>query len=150
MSTPVRVGKPKKEKVSEVTKLSPFDVLNDLNKHILHSEIEVKDSGLNIYLLLMFIKNNNIGLHLANYLNENWKIDFYQMYLFVFFTFKKFNVSGVRWVKSEKGLKYDQAENIQRYYHCSYITALDYLRVLPDSEIEKINQMYKHGGKSDI
>ena len=141
----VKESKPVSEK-----KISPFDILGDLNKGILHSEIEVKESGLNIYLLLMFIKNNNIGLHLANYLNENWKIEFYQMYLMTFFTFKKFNVSGVRWIKSEKGIKYEDAEVIQRYYLCSYLTALDYLRVLNDSELQKIKEIFKIGGKSDV
>ena len=143
-------AKTKEPKEPVEKKLSPFDILNDLNKKILHSEQEVIESGLNIYLLLMFIKNNNIGLHIANYLNENWKIPFYQMYLLTYMTFKKFNISGVRWIKSDKGIKFEQAENVQRYYMCSYLTALEYLRVLPDEELKRINDIYKTGGRSDV
>ena len=153
MAKVAKVAKVKTPKVAkepnEEKKLSPFDILNDLNRKVLHTEAEVKEAGLNIYLLLMFIKNHNIGIHIANYLNENWRIPFYDMYLFVFMTFKQFNVSGVRWIKSDKGIKVEYAEIVQRYYMCSYLTALEYLRVLPDTELKRIIDLYKTGGRSD-
>jgi len=147
-----------KAKVESKTKLSPFTILGDLNcatyaggkPQKLYSEEQVKESGLNIYLLLTFIKNNNIGLQLAQYLNENWKIPFYQMYLITFFTFKRFKVSGVKWIKMDKGIKYDKCEVIQRYYHCNYLTSIEILRTLSAEELKRIESLYKTGGRNNI
>lgn len=134
-----------------MAKLQPFTILGALNDPgQLYTEEQVKESGLNIYLLLGFIKNNAIGLQLAQYLNENWKIPFYQMYLVAFFTFKRFRINGVRWVKMEKGTKFQKAETIQRYYLCNYPTALEILQTLPDEEIKRIEDFYKTGGRSNI
>lgn len=136
---------------TNTNKIQPFTILGALNSPgKLYSEEDVKKSGLNIYLLLGFIKNSSIGLQLAQYLNENWKIPFYQMYLITFFTFKRFNVSGVRWVKMDKTIKYDKVEMIQRYYQCNYVTGIEFLRVTSDEELKRIEDYYKTGGSRDV
>lgn len=138
-------------KIKKTNKISPFKILGALNHPgQLYSKEDVKASGLNIYLLLGFIKNSNIGLQLAQYLNENWRIPFYEMYLISFFTFKRFKVNGVRWIKTEKGIKYDKCEIIQRYYQCNYLTGLEFLRVLPEEEIKRIEDYYKTGGTRNV
>lgn len=132
-------------------KLQPFTILGALNyPGQLYSEEQVKESGLNIYLLLFFIKNSAVGLQLSQYLNENWKIPFYQMYLIAYFTFQRFKISGVRWIKSEKGIKYEKCEVIQRYYLCSYLTAIEILKTLPEEELKRIETYYKKGGRNDV
>lgn len=140
-------------KETKVTKqkMNPFNILNGLNyPGQLYSEEKVKLSGLNIYLLLNFIKNNSIGLQLSEYLNENWRIPFYQMYLIAFFTFQRFKIRGVRWIKAEKNIKYDKLTTIQKYYQCNYLTGIEFLKVLPDEEIKRIEDYYKTGGTRNV
>lgn len=128
---------------------TPFNILFDLNNGKLYSEEQVKEAGLNTFLLINFIRTTPSLLPLAEFINSNWKIPFYNQYLLVYFSFKNLKLTNVRWVKSDKAIKIEDVELIQKYYYVKYRVALDYLQVLNDKDIEHIRTFYKRGGKKD-
>ena len=134
----------------EETKVKPFDILFSLAKQKLYTEEEVKQSGLNIYLLLTYIRSSPVLLPVAQYLNENYKMKFYDMYLFVFFTFKRFNIQNVRWVKGDKLAKPQDVEMIQKYYYVKYKVAENYLTRMSKEDLDYIKEFYRTGGSKDV
>lgn len=136
--------KPVKEKI--VQELTPFTVLFDMNRGRIYSKEDVIKSGLSSYLLLHFIKTHPILLNVASYLNQNWRMPIYDMYLFVFLTFKRYKITDVRWVKSDKLQKPEDISLIQKYYNVSYKVASRYLDALSKEELEFIKDYYSTGG----
>ena len=126
-----------------MAKLTPFNILFNLNKNILHSEEDVKASGLNYFLLVNFIRTCKPLLPLANYLNNNHKMPLYQQYLLVYFAFIETGVSNVKWVKSDKALKIEDIDIIRKYYYVNYRVAISYLEVLQKEDIDRIKEFYK-------
>jgi len=126
--------------------LTPFNILFNMNKGIFHTKEEVISSGLNVFLLLQFIRATPILSGVAGYINKNWKMNIYDQYLFVFLTFKRFNIKNVTWIKSEKIQKPEDVEIVQRYYNVSYIIANRYLLSLTKEKIKEINDYYDTGG----
>lgn len=127
-------------------KLNPFDVLFAMNKGQLFTKEEVKDSGLSSFILIHFIKAHPILINVALYLNKNYRMDIYDMYLFVFLTFKRFNIKNVRWIKSEKMNKPEDIDVVMRYYSVGYKIANQYLDALPKKKIKEIKEYYDVGG----
>jgi hypothetical protein len=127
-------------------KLTPFNILFDMNKHKIYTKEQVQESGLNSYLLLQFIRSHPLLINIASYINQNWKMPIYDQYLFVLLTFKRFNIKGVSWVKSNKLSKPEDVEMLQRYYNVPYMTASRYLQELPKQKIKEIKEYYDKGG----
>lgn len=125
-------------------KLDFWKILNDLNKHILYKKEDVLRSGLSDYMLLHFLKSNPILLNVGNYLNKHKKIPLYDKYLFVFLTFKRFNISGIKWIKVEKQIKEEDIDIIIRYYGVTHREALYYLEKLSKQKIEEIKSLYNY------
>ena len=132
--------------MSQSKSVQPFDILNGLNRKILYSAEEVQQAKLKNYLLLTFIRGNNILLPIANYLNENRKIDIYSQYLFVYFSFVRFNISNVKWIKSDKTPKQEDIEMIMKYYYVKYTVAQTYLERINKKELNHIKEYYRTGG----
>ena len=147
-----------KEKIKKETKLSPFTILGHLNcfntnqyngkkmnnYQKLFSEDECKQAGLSAFLLIQFLKNNNLLINVAGYLNENHKMKFYDMYLFAFFTFKQYNIGDVQWIKSEKFSKPEDIDMIQLYYKVGFRTAQTYLELMDDNSLKEIRKIFDY------
>lgn len=115
--------------------------INDTQK--LYSELEVKQSGLSSFLLLQFIKNEPMLLGVAEYLNENYKMKIYDMYLFVFFTFMYAEIGNVQWVKLTGKMKMpEDIEILQKHYTIDYHTACRYLDIMSNEDILEIKKIY--------
>lgn len=146
--------KTKKETKKE-TKLSPFTILGHLNCFTtnqyngkkmsnyqkLFSEDDCKEAGLSAFLLIQFLKNHNLLINVAGYLNEHHKMKFYDMYLFAFFTFKQYNIGDVQWIKSDKFSKPEDIEMIMLYYRVKYKVALDYLEYMDENSLKEIRKI---------
>lgn len=126
--------------------ITPFTVLFNLNKQVLHTKEEIEKSGLNSYLLIYFIRTHPILVNVASYLNSNYKMNIYDQYLFVFLTFKRFKINDVKWIKSEKQIRVEDVDMIMRYYMVSYKTAIRYFHALSDNQIKYIKEYYDKGG----
>ena len=147
------MAKKKKEQ-----KLTPFTVMGALNTwqinryngnrinntQRLYSEDDVKESGLSHYLLLHFIKNCPQLIDITCYLNENYKhFKIYDMYLFVFFTFKRMELGAVEWVKSLG--KYKAPEDIEaicKYYRVKPKIAEYYLDSMTKERLLYIKRIF--------
>lgn len=147
-----------KQKAKQQKKLNPFTILGHLNcfttnqyngKKLnnyqkLFSEEECKEAGLEKFLLLQFLKNNNLLVNVAVYLNENHKMKFYDMYLFAFFTFKQYNIGDVQWIKSDKFSKPEDVEMIMKYYKVGHRTALNYLDLITGESLKEIKKLFDY------
>lgn len=143
-----------KPKSNKPQKLSPFTVLSGLNTYTisqyngkrssgtqrLYSDDEVKESGLDIYLLLQFIKNDPILINIACYLNEHHKMKIYDMYLFTFFSFKHAEIGGINWIKSLKSKHPADVKLLMRYYKIGYSDAMKYLDFI---DVDNLNEIKK-------
>lgn len=124
-------------------KINKYNGKKILDTQELYSEEDVKKSGLSIYLLLQFIKSEPRLINIAIYLNENYKMKLYDMYLFVFFTFMYAEIGGVSWVKGKgKPKSPEDTELIQKHYRVDYHTAFKYLDRLNKKDIFEIAKIY--------
>ena len=132
------------------SKINPFDVLNGMTKGKLYSEEDVKASSLNTFLLINYMRGSKVLLPLAEFINSNWKMNFYDQYLLSFFTFKALDIRYMKWIKADKGIKVEYIQDIQRYYSVNYKTAFMYLEIMKDEDIDYIVDFYKTGGKRNV
>jgi len=124
--------------------LSVFDVLSNITstKPIL-SESEVLGSGLNTVLLLQYLSSNIQTTPIAQFLNVNWKIDIYDMYVIA----KDMSINiRVNYIKREKYI--DDIENkyiypIMDFYTVGKDVARDYYQSLSENHIEQLNDISK-------
>jgi len=124
--------------------LSVFDVLSNITstKPIL-SEAEVIGSGLNNVLLLQYLSSNIQTTPIAQFLNVNWKIGIYDMYIIA----KDMSINGrVTYIKREKYI--DDIENkciypIMDFYTVGKDVARDYYQVMSQNHIDYLNDISK-------
>lgn len=123
-------------------KLTPFTVLFDLPKKKLYTREEVKQSGLNIHLLLNFLKFHPIGVSIAEYINRNWSMNIYDMYLFAFYVLPK-QVTRINYRKKDVEEKIVDLDIIKEHYMVDDTTAKEYLSLIDDKTLNKIKYMAK-------
>ncbi len=123
--------------------LTPFTVLYDLSKGKLYNKEDIETSGLSIFLLLNFIKTSSVLIPIASYLNQNSKMNFYNMYLFVFFSFRLYNVRYCKWNKALKVPKQDDVENIMNYFKVKKTVAIEYLESMNKKQLDYIKLVYR-------
>ena len=121
--------------------MNPFDILNDIPKKRLHTKEEV-EKYLNIMLLVKYLSNNNIGLYIGEYLNRNYSMPIYDMYLFAFYILPK-SVNRIKYNKREKFVKCEDYEYIMTYYNCSYKVAEAYYKRMSNKEFKRISSLVK-------
>ena len=124
-------------------KINKYNGKKIVDTQELYSEEDVKKSGLSIYLLLQFIKNDPKLINIAIYLNENYKMPIYQMYLFVFFTFMYAEIGGVSWLKGKgKPKAPEDIDLLRKHYRVDFNTAWKYLDKLNKKDIFEIAKIY--------
>lgn len=121
--------------------MTPFDIMGDLGKRI-YTQEEV-EANLNIYLLIQYLKCSPITISFAEYLNSNYKLDIYQMYLLAYYALPK--GVRIRWIKTDKNAKDEDIILMQEHYVCGREVAMQYLELLPKEEFKRIEKMYQHG-----
>ena len=127
-------------------KLTPWDILFKLpgRKH-LFSEEEVKESGLDVYLLIQFLASNGVGVHIAAYLPKYHKMRFYDMYMFAYYMLP-IQIGNIKWAKREKKTQDEVVDMFQDWYGCGREVAEKYLEISSKEEIQKIKDMTTVGG----
>jgi len=121
--------------------MSPFEIMGDFGKK-LYSEEEV-NANLGIYLMVQYLKCHPVTLPLAEYLNSNWSLNVYQMYLLAY----NMVPAGLRikWIKTEKASNDEDVLLIQNHYVCGREVAVSYLELLTPSALDEIRKLYQHG-----
>ena len=114
----------------------PFDILNDIPKNKLYDKQDV-EKHLNISLLIKWLSNHNVGLSIAEYLNRNFRMNIYDMYLFTFYILPT-NIKKIKYNKRDKKEPLDDLKYITQYYNCSEEVAKDYYRQMSDKSFKKI------------
>jgi len=96
------------------------------------------------YLFTKYFSNDPTGLTLVNELNIRDNIPKKWEYWFMRIMMPR----SIRYIRYNKKSKYDDEEfmdNLCHYYKCNEKQAEEYLKLLPDEEIEKIRKKYKYG-----
>jgi len=123
-----------------------FKVINTItSKQKVCTREEVYKSGLNLAVLIKHLASSPATVGIASYLNRNWKLDVYDMYLFAYANAKKCRVQYVK--RDKKEMKSEQAEIVMEYYNVSYDVAKKYLVSLDDLQYNTIEEIVKasHG-----
>lgn len=119
--------------------MTPFDILFDIPRKKLHAKEDV-EKFLDINLLVKFLSNHHIGLSIAKYLNENYSMKIWDMYLFAFYILPN-SIKKIQYNKREKEVKCDDYEYIMEYYNCSYDVAGRYYKLMSDVEFKRIKSI---------
>lgn len=127
-------------------KLTPFNILFGIPKKKEFSREDVKKSGLSNYLLLNYLKSNNVGVCIGEYLNRNWRIPFYDQYLFALHLLPK-QVNYIDFVKQEKVIPNDDLELIRKHYCIDEESAREYYKMISDKQISYLKKLYKTIGE---
>lgn len=125
--------------------MTPFDILNDIPRKKIHTKENV-EKYLDINLLIKFLSNNATGLSIAKYLNENYNMKIWDMYLFAFYILPH-SIKSIKYNKREKVVKCDDYEYVMEYYNCSYEVAERYYKLMSDKEFKRIKAIAQHKRK---
>jgi len=96
------------------------------------------------YLFLRYFANDPNGLIIVSELNVRKNIPKKWEYWFMRLMMPK----STRFIRFNKKEKFDDEqflENLKHYYKCNERQALEYLKLLPESEVNRIKNIYKHG-----
>lgn len=122
--------------------LTPWIVLNSIiDKKKIYSQEEVEQQ-LNLSLLIKYLSNNSTTLGIAEYLNNNYRMSLYDMYLFAQ-SITPQSVGRIQYNKREKEEKIEDIEYIMEYYNTSYNVGLQYYKEMSDKQFEKIKSIVK-------
>lgn len=127
-------------------KLTPFNVLFDIPKKKVYSKEEFKKSGANSHLLLNYLKSNNVGVVIAEYLNRNWKIQPYDQYLFAIHILPP-QINYIKYSKSDKVIPDDEIDLLRNHYIVSYDVAREYHSLISPEQMERLKKLYKTMGE---
>ncbi len=120
--------------------LTPWMVLNSIiDKKKTYTQEEVEQQ-LNLSLLIKYLSNNNTTLGIAEYLNNNYRMSLYDMYLFAQNITPK-SVGMIKYNKREKEEKIVDIEYIMEYYNTSYNVGLQYYKEMSDKQFDKIKSI---------
>ena len=137
-SSPQKPEDPENLKKVQKSKRNDFEIMAScFNKKFYATEEEI--SSISEYLFLNLLSNDYSTIFISNFLNL-YEIPKKQMYNFVYNLVPKINY--IRYPSRSKE-KNKNIENISKYYKCNLNLAKKYYELLPKSEIEKINEIYR-------
>jgi hypothetical protein len=96
------------------------------------------------YLFLRYFSNDPTGLILVSELNVRKNIPKKWEYWFMRYMMPE-SIRYIRFNKKDKFEDEQFLENLCHYYKCNDRQALEYLEVLPEEEVKRIKDMYRHG-----
>ena len=117
-----------------------FDVIYSItNKKKIYSREEVYASGLNMAILIKHLASHNAGVEVASYLNNNWKTDIYDMYLFAY---GMMDSMFLKYIKRDKKLPItSQVAIVCEYYNISSTVAEKYLAEMTETQYNTIERI---------
>lgn len=121
--------------------MTPFEIMGDFGKKS-HTEEDV-NANLNIYLLLQYLKCHPVSLPLAEYLNSNWTLTIYQMYLLAYNMVPA--STRIKWIKTDKITNDEDVSLLQDHYVCGREVAISYLNLIGKDGLNDIRKLYQHG-----
>lgn len=125
--------------------MTPFDILFDIPKKKLHAKENV-EKYLDINLLIKFLSNNATGLSIAKYLNDNYSMKIWDMYLFAFYILPN-TIKKIKYNKREKVVRCDDYDYIMEYYNCSYEVAGAYYKLMSKEEFARVKSIAQYKRK---
>lgn len=129
--------------MKEPQKLKPFDVLGAMTKNKLYTKEEVENC-LDVNLLLKYLRGNRVTIFIAEYLNRNYQMEIYDMYIFAFYTIPP-QLKYIKWVKTDKKVDDEDLLLLQKHYICNEDVAKVYLNLLDETSIKRIKRLYTKG-----
>lgn len=106
------------------------------------TDTEIK--SINSFMLARWLSNHPGTVAVANYINNNHQLDIVQQYLVA-----RYKVHGIKFIaQRKKSDDNDELINIlSEHYQIRDELALEYAKMLPETEINKLISMYKNTGR---
>ena len=113
-----------------------------LKKDFIPTEEEIK--SLNSWMITRWLSNHPYGIEIANYINNNHNMPLHAQYWLA--RNKVFGIKYIPYPKKESD-KNEVYEIFSNHYNCRLEIAKEMVSRLPQSEIDKIVNMYKNVGR---
>ena len=125
-------------------KKNAFEIINScFNKRFFATQTEAE--SIQEYLFLQILSNHAGTIPIANFVNVH-NIPSDQVYNFVYKSIPAGAIKYIPYPKKSKVEDVDSIENICKFYKCSVKIGNRYAELLPQEEIDKINNIYREGG----
>lgn len=132
------------EKSTRPKKKNAFEIINScFNKKFVATYEEA--NSLQEYLFLQILSNHPGTIPIANFVNTH-DIPSDQVYNFINKSIPKGAIKYIPYPKKNKTEDAESIENICKFYKCNIEIGNRYAEMLPQSEIDKINSIYRLGG----
>jgi len=143
-------GIPKSKEVEEETtttkekKKNSFEIINScFNKRFVATAEET--NSLQEFLFLQILSNHPATIDIANFVNIH-EIPIDQVYNLVNKLIPRGAIKYIPYPKKNKTIDDESIENICKFYKCNIAIGNRYADMLPQVEIDKINDIYRQGG----
>lgn len=124
-------------------KRNPYQVMtNILKKEFKPSDEEMK--SVNSFMMVRWLSNHPQSIAVANYINNNHTMDIVQQYTLAYNT-----VHGIKYIANKGKEKHNDEvlDILSEHYNLRYELAKEYLKMLPEEEVQRIVGMYKNTGR---
>lgn len=136
----------KEEPIEKKESRSMFEVMSTvINKKFWPTAEEV--DKINSFMLTRYISNDGVGIQAAAALDHyGSKMPMAAQYRYVRFTLSD-KISYIKFPKKEKVANQDEINIIQQHYKINERTAIEYIKLMTETQLQEIVDLYTKMGK---